>query len=391
MEPGDHALFLANGAWYHVFVEDIEEEGLASVRWYGHDRLFEVPITDLKLFTFEAVCEHRIVYTKISRKFLSRLIKGGEYSSGGKLWILSGGKTCLASEVVTKLPNTLHEHFFCEDCVDTYFIRPGEITSEVPSLCSKYFTCESMAREKSVTSTRLEDSHKVMRVLESTSNTKSNLLVPIEVSLAVIQRNAARRQLVLDHMHSECNGADLLPLELLRRATFTEYMIRTKGMVIGLPQRPNINDILEQFRTDPLENTSLTSTKLQLRQLFEIFLLGELQHLLENGGLFFPMEAELILSTLDPTTLKESAANVLGADFLIRVVMLLPAILRSMNTDTNYLMGRALLLVEFLHERQHYFAERQNYVSPKISTLCPSPGSYNASRPVSQNPPHTST
>ena len=384
MNVGDHAILQRGKIYYHIVIEEIDSKQSISVRWFGYDRLFDVHSGELNEFRIEFLLAHPVMYSKMSRKFVARVLKSVEYQTNGKTLVYFKGETMPAS-VFRKLSQEQRDAMPLQGEVDysalspdqavnIFFIKPTTLPYSRTTMGQSSFSYESIRRETWTAMVQPGDfvakSNQVMgngTALDLDCNNKTSIILPLEVSHVLIQRTAKLNKLEYYHIHPECNGAELMPTDLLRRLIFSEYMCRQKK-VLKLPVRYSITAIMDLFRTDPLDNSSIEPSKLLLRSLFESTVLKLFAAMYTDGSLFYEHEEPLLYFCMDAQGVDQlhssrnvSALDIFGADHLLRVLIQFPDRLKEMNTEINYLLSRFLLLLDYLAEHQYFFAEASDY------------------------------
>lgn len=391
MNVGDHAILQRGKIYYHIVIEELDSKQSISARWFGYDRLFDVHSGELTEFRIEFLLAHPVMYSKMSRKFVARVLKSAEYQTNGKTLVYFKGETILAStfkklsqEQRDAMPlrgEIDYSTLSAEQAVNTFFIKPTMLPYSRTTMGPSFFSYESLRNEAYTTVVQPGDlvakSNQIMgsgTASDLDCNNKTSVILPLEVSNVLIQRTAKLNKLEYYHIHPECSGAELMPADLLRRLIFSEYMCKQKKKVLKLPARHSISSIMDIFRTDPLDNSAIEPSKLLLRSLFESIVLKQFTTMYTDGSLFYLHEEPLLYLCMDTKDLEQlylaretSALTIFGADHLLRVLIQFPERLREMNTDINYLLGRFLLLLDYLAEHQYLFAEASDYCSLQSS------------------------
>lgn len=386
MNVGDHAILQRGQIFYHIVIEELDNKQPISVRCFGYDRLFDVHADELNEFRIEFLLKHPLVYSKMSRKFVARVLKSAEYQTNGKTLVYFKGETILAStfkslsqEQRDAMP--LHGEIDYsalspEQAVNIFFIKPTMLPYNRTTMGQSFFSYESIRHETCTSMVQPGDSvAKSNQVMGSGTaqdldcNNKTSVILPLELSTILIQRTAKLNKLEYYHIHPQCSGTELMPTDLLRRLIFSEYMCKQKK-VIKLPVRHSVTSIMDTFLTDPLDNSAIEPSKLLLRNLFESTVLKQFTAMYTDGSLFYMHEEPLLYLCMDTQDLERlhltrdtSVLTIFGADHLLRVLLLFPDKLREMNTDVSYLLSRFLLLLDYLVEHQYLFAEASDYCS----------------------------
>ncbi|EFO62409.1 Hypothetical protein GLP15_675 [Giardia lamblia P15] len=388
MNVGDHAILQRGKIYYHIVIEEIDNKQSISVRWFGYDRLFDVHSGELNEFRIEFLLTHPVMYSKMSRKFVARVLKSVEYQTNGKTLVYFKGETIPAS-VFRKLSqeerDTMplqgeidYSALSPDQAVNIFFIKPTTLPYSRTTMGQSSFSYENIRRETWTTMVHPGDSvarsNQIMgngTALDLDCNNKTSVILPLEVSHVLIKRTAKLNKLEYYNIDPECSGAELMPTDLLRRLIFSEYMCQKKR-VLKLPARHSILSILDLFRTDPLDNPAIEPSKLFLRDLFESMVLKQFAAMYTNGSLFYEHEELLLYFCMDTQVLEQcqlsrntSVLTIFGADHLLRVLIQFPDRLKEMNTDINYLLSRFLLLLDYLAEHQYFFAEASDYCDPQ--------------------------